>query len=81
MSILSSIGNVHENWGNTYMNEKYNLGSVFQGVVVNKKKTKKIKLENFPNLPHVQQLIKIFENLHDNNVYVTLINYPSVHSI
>jgi hypothetical protein len=32
---------------------------------VNKKKTRKIKHEHFPKLPHVQQLIKIFENLHN----------------
>jgi hypothetical protein len=48
------------------MNAKYNPGSVFQGVIVNKKKTRKIKHEHFPNLPHVQQLIKIFENLLDD---------------
>jgi hypothetical protein len=41
------------------MNAKYNPGSVFQGIIVNKKKTRKIKDENFPKLPHVQQLIKI----------------------
>jgi hypothetical protein len=39
---------------------------VFQGLIVNKKKTRKIKHEYFPKLPHVQQLIKIFENLHDD---------------
>jgi hypothetical protein len=48
------------------MNAKYNPGSVFQGVIVNKKKTRTIKHEHFPKLPHVQQLIKIFENLHDD---------------
>ncbi len=42
------------------MNAKYNPGSVFQGIIVNKKH------EHFPKLPHVQQLINIFENLHDN---------------
>jgi hypothetical protein len=46
--------------------QKYNPGSVFQGIMVNKKKTRKIKHEHFPKLPHVQQLIKIFENLHDD---------------
>jgi hypothetical protein len=46
------------------MNAKYNSGKVFQGVIVNKKKTRKIKHEHFSKLPHVQQLIKIFENLH-----------------
>jgi hypothetical protein len=48
------------------MNAKYNSGSVFQGVIVNKKKTRKIKHEHFPKLPHVQQLIKIFENIHND---------------
>ncbi len=52
------------------MNAKYNPESVFQGKVVNKKKTRKIKHEHFPKLPHVQQLIKIFENLH-NGMRVT----------
>jgi hypothetical protein len=35
------------------MNAKYTPGSVFQGVIVNKKKTRKIKHEHFPKLPHV----------------------------
>ncbi len=71
LSILSSIRNeIQQNWDNTYMNVKYNPGSVFQGKVVNKKKTRKIKHEHFPKLPHVQQLIKIFENLH-NDMRVT----------
>ncbi len=48
------------------MNAKYDPESVFQGVIVNKKKTRKIKHEHFPKLPHVQQLIKIFEDLHDD---------------
>ncbi len=48
------------------MNATYNPGSVFQGVIVNKKKTRKIKHDHFPKLPHVQQLIKIFENLHND---------------
>ncbi len=66
MSILISIRNeIQENWDNTYMNAKYNPGSVFQGVIVTKKKTRKIKHEHFPKLPHVQKLIKIFEKLHD----------------
>ncbi len=65
MSILSSIRNeIQEIWDNTYMNVKYNPGSVFQGVIVNKKKARKIKDEHFPKLPHV--LIKIFENLHND---------------
>jgi hypothetical protein len=48
------------------MNVKYNHGSVFQGKVVNKKKTRKRQDEHFPKLPHVHQLIKIFENLHND---------------
>ncbi len=52
------------------MNAKYNPRSVFQGKVANEKKTRKIKHEHFPKLPHVQQLIKIFENLH-NDMRVT----------
>jgi hypothetical protein len=48
------------------MNAKYNSGSVFQGKVVNKKKTRRIKHEHFPKLPHVQQMIKNFENLHND---------------
>ena len=71
LSILSNIRNeTQENWDNTYMNVKYNPESVFQGVIVNRNKTKKIKHEHFPKLPHVQQLIKIFENLH-NDMRVT----------
>jgi hypothetical protein len=65
LSILSSIRNkIQENWETTYMNAKYNPGNWFQGKLVNKKKTRKIKHGHFPKLPHVQQLIKIFENLH-----------------
>jgi hypothetical protein len=65
LSILSSIRNeIQENWDNIYMNAKYNPESVFQGKVLNEKKTRKTKHEHFPKLPHVQQLIKIFENLH-----------------
>ncbi len=52
------------------MNAKYNPGSVFQRKVANKKKIRKIKHEHFPKLPHVQQLIKIFENLY-NDMRVT----------
>jgi hypothetical protein len=37
---------------------------------VNKKKTRKIKHDQIPMSPHVQQLIKIFENLH-NDMRVT----------
>ena len=67
MLILSSIRNeIQEKWDNTNKNAKYNPGSVFQGVIVNKKKIRKIKDEYIPKLPHVQQLIKIFENLHND---------------
>jgi hypothetical protein len=52
------------------MNAKYNPGSWFQGKVVNKNKTRKIQHEHFPKLPHVHQLIKIFEILH-NDMRVT----------
>jgi hypothetical protein len=51
------------NWGSS-------PGKWFQGKLVNKKKTRKIKHDHFPKLPHVQQLIKIFENLH-NDMRVT----------
>ncbi len=57
------------NWETTYMNAKYNPGKWFQGKVVNKKMTRK-KHYQFPKLPHVQQLIKTFENLH-NDMRVT----------
>jgi hypothetical protein len=68
--ILRSIRNeIQENWDNTYMNAKYNPGSVIQGIIVNKKKTRK-KYEHFPKLPQIQQLINIFENLH-NDIRVT----------
>ncbi len=61
LSILSSIRNeIQENWDETYMNAKYNPGSVFQRKVVNKTKTRKIKHDHFSKLQHVQQLIKIF---------------------
>ncbi len=71
LSILSSIGNeIQQNWDNTYMNANYNSGSVFQGKVVNKKKTRKKNLNTSQKLSHVQQLIKIFENLH-NDMRVT----------
>ncbi len=43
---------------------------MFQGNIVNKKKTRKIKHEHFPKLPHVVQLINIYENLH-NDIRVT----------
>jgi hypothetical protein len=60
LSILSSTRNeIQENWNITYMNVKYNPGKAFQGVIVNKMKTRKIKHEYIPKLPHVQQLIKI----------------------
>ncbi len=47
------------------MNAKYNPGKWFQRKEVIKKKTRKIKHDHFPNLPHVQQLIIFFENLHN----------------
>jgi hypothetical protein len=46
------------------------LDLCFKEKVANKKKTRKIQHEHFPTLPHVQQLIKIFENLH-NDMRVT----------
>jgi hypothetical protein len=71
LSILSSIRNeIQQYWDNTYINAKYNPGSVFQGKVVNKKQTRNTKHEHFPKLPHVKQLIKIFENQH-NDMRVT----------
>jgi hypothetical protein len=61
--ILSSIRNeIQDIWETTYMNAKYNPGKWFQGkLVVNKKKTRKIKHDHFPKLPHIQQLIKILK--------------------
>ncbi len=54
LSILSSIRKeIQENWETTYMNEKYNPGKWFQGKLVNKKTTQKIKHDHFPKLPHV----------------------------
>jgi hypothetical protein len=71
LSILSRIRNeIQENWDNTYMNAKNDPGSWFQGKVVSKKKTRKIQHEHFPKVPHVQQLIKIFENL-DNDIMLS----------
>ncbi len=52
------------------MNGKHNPGSWFQGKLVNKKETRKIQHEHSPKLPHVQQLIKKIENLH-NDMRVT----------
>ena len=40
------------------------------GKTSEQKKTRKIKHDHFPKLPHVQQLIRIFENLH-NDMRVT----------
>ncbi len=45
------------------MKAKYNSGLLFQRNV--EKDDQKIQHEHFPKLPHVQQLIKIFENLHN----------------
>ncbi len=39
---------------------------MYQGIIANKKKNRKIKHEHSPKLPHVQQLINIFEKLHDD---------------
>jgi hypothetical protein len=45
LSILKSITNeIQENWDNTYMDAKYNPGSMFQGNIVNKTKTRKINM-------------------------------------
>jgi hypothetical protein len=45
LSILKSIRNeIQENWDNTYMAAKYNPGSMFQGNVVNKTKTRKYNM-------------------------------------
>jgi hypothetical protein len=75
LSILSSIRNdTQDNWENTYMNVKYNPGLWFQGKVANKKKTRKIKHEHLPKVPHVQQQIKIFEILH-NDMRVTEVGF------
>ncbi len=52
------------------MNAKYNPGSWFQGKLVNKKEDQKIQHEHLPKLPHDQQLIRIFEDLH-NDMRVT----------
>ena len=71
MSMLSSIRNeIQENWETTYMNAKYNPDKWFQGKEVIKKKTRKIKHEHFTKLPHIEQLINIYENLH-NDIRVT----------
>jgi hypothetical protein len=71
LSILKSISNeIQENLGVTYMDAKYNPGLMFQGKIVNKKKTRKIKQEHFPKLLQVEQLINIYENLH-NDIRVT----------
>ncbi len=68
---MKSIRNdIQENLDNTYMDAKYKPGSMFQGNIANKKKTRKIKHEHFPKLPHVEQLINIYENLH-NDIRVT----------
>jgi hypothetical protein len=52
------------------MDAKYNPGSIFQGNIVNKEKTRKIKYEHFPKLPHVEHLMNMYENLH-NDIGVT----------
>ncbi len=71
LSILRSISNeIKENWDDTYLDAKYNPGLMFQGNIVNKKKTRKIKHDHFPKLPQVEELINICENLH-NDIRVT----------
>ena len=52
------------------MDAKNNPGTIFQGNKVDKKKIRKIKQEYFPKLPQVEQLINIYENLH-NDIRVT----------
>ncbi len=67
LSNLKSISyQIQENWDNTYMDAKYNPGLMFQGNIVNKKKTRKIKHQHFPKLLQVEQLINIYENLHND---------------
>jgi hypothetical protein len=64
LTILKSISKeIKENWDETYMDAKYNLGLIFQGKNVDKKKTRKSTQERLPML-QVEQLIKIFENKH-----------------
>jgi hypothetical protein len=68
---LKSISNkIKENQDETYMDAKNNPGTIFQGNKVDKKKIRKIKQEYFPKLPQVEQLINIYENLH-NDIRVT----------
>ncbi len=52
------------------MDAKHNPGLIFEGNILNKKKTRKITQEHFPNLLQVEQLINIYENLH-NDIRVT----------
>ncbi len=52
------------------MDTKYNPGTIFQGNKVDNKKTRKITQEHFPKLRQVEQLINIYENLH-NDMRVT----------
>jgi hypothetical protein len=71
LSILKSIGNkIKENWDETCMNAKYNPGTVLQGNKVDKMMTRKKTQEHFPKLPQVEQLINMYENLH-NDIRVT----------
>ncbi len=68
---MKSISNkIKENQDETYMDAKNNPGTIFQGNKVDKKKIRKIKQEYFPKLPQVEQLINIYENLH-NDIRVT----------
>jgi hypothetical protein len=68
---MKSISNkIKEKWDETYMDAKYNPGTIFQGNKRGKKKTRKITQEQFPKLPQVEQLINVYENLH-NDIRVT----------
>jgi hypothetical protein len=52
---LKGIRNeIQENWDNTYMDAKYNPGSVFQGKLVNKKKMRKMKHNHFSKLVYMR---------------------------
>jgi hypothetical protein len=67
LSISKSISNeIQENWDGTYMDAKYNPGLIFQGNIVNKQNTRKLTQEHFPKFPQVEQLINIYENLHND---------------
>jgi hypothetical protein len=48
------------------MDAKYNAGPIFQGEKEEKKKTRKITQEHLPKLLQVEQLINIYENIHND---------------